>query len=1401
MKKLLCTIVLFFMASAAMLAQADIEITGNGTIITDGQTAISISDDTDFGSTNISTPVTKTFTVNNTGTATLFISLPPSLNDLGTGDTDWSVTTPSFSVDPGNSTSFDIIFNPSVGGAQTIELSLTSNDPDESPYTFNVGGTGVVVPVADIEVVGNGTIIVDGQTTTGASDDTDFGATNVGTPITRTFTINNTGTDGLFLSLPPGFNDLGSGTGDWSITNPPAFNVPIGGTTSFDVTFTPSVSGTQTVELTLSSSDPDESPFTFYLEGFGALPIAAEIDVTGNGNLIVDGQTAISVTDDTDYGSVSIGTPVVHTFTINNTGTIGLFVAPPVINDLGTGTTDWSIDASGVPFPVPASGSATFTVEFNPSIVGAQSVEISLASSDTDENPYTFNVGGEGIIAPTPEIEVVGNAVVLVDGQTVTAGADDTDFGTTTVGIPVTHTFTVNNTGTADLFLSLPPVFNDLGTGISDWSSTNPSFTVPASGTTTFDITFTPTVAGVQTVEFALSSNDSDESPFTFNVAGEGVLNEPEINISGNGTEIISGDVTPDVADDTDFGQADITSGTIVHTFTIQNTGPLDLNLTGASPYVTIGGTDPAEFSVTAVPSTPIASAGSTTFNITFNPTSLGVKVATISIANDDSDEDPYTFDVQGEGIDANAASPLLITQYYEGTGANDKWIEVTNVSNSTVLNGSYYLALYTDFFAIDGIINTTAPNQSIVIGTLAPGQVALYRNPSASTPGAPNLGTPTISATTNVCTFDGDDVILISSNNGVTAYDNRIDIMGVVGPSTGSTPDWGVDTAFIKGCGTSESPTTTFDATVNSPTDVDVNDYIRLSLTEVDTALAGTNIQLGTQGVGPTEWTTAWSNNIPDRTRSVIISGTYNATDGNIISCDMTITGNLNFDSGTTNYVEVDGDLNIVGTFTIGDNESLYMGTANQNAVITGSITKYETTTELKQYDFTYWGSPVANAAIATVFAGTSLGDVYYWDADEANVIPHGGEEPLGEWIVATGTMIPGNGYIALGPQGGSYPLFQTVAFTGKPNNGTVSLSGDTHMAETLDDGNEQTDFNVIGNPYPSAISADEFLSTNNVFLDETIWFWTHATANNLSQNSSQYSNSDYASYNYTGGVGTGSGSPVPDGTIASGQGFLVKVIDYDPIAKFTNKMRIRNQTGQFYRGTNEKNALAEKDRIWLNVESKTGGATSQMLVGFMDNATDGFDQGYDGVKNGAGWISIYSTVDDKKLAIQGLPAFSQDRVVPIGFDTYIDETVNYEISIDKVEGVLKESEVYLVDNVLNIVHDLNQAPYEFTMDTYEFNPDRFSLQFSKGTLGVDDATLDKDFVVINKENAFELRSNSVINTLKVYDVMGRLLMETTPEQSVFEVNTSSIRKGTVLVLLASFENGAEMSKKAIKY
>jgi hypothetical protein len=123
----------------------------------------------------------------------------------------------------------------------------------------------------------------------------------------------------------------------------------------------------------------------------------------------------------------------------------------------------------------------------------------------------------------------------------------------------------------------------------------------------------------------------------------------PEIDVQGNGISITNNDPAASSADGTDFGSAVVTTGNVRRTFMILNTGIGPLTLTG-TPSVVVEGPDAVDFTVTAQPATPVAVGQTGSVEVVFVPVNAGTRTATLSIANDDSDENPYTFAIQGKG-------------------------------------------------------------------------------------------------------------------------------------------------------------------------------------------------------------------------------------------------------------------------------------------------------------------------------------------------------------------------------------------------------------------------------------------------------------------------------------------------------------------------------------------------------------------------------------------------------------------------------------------------------------------------------------------------------------------------------------------------------------------------------
>ncbi len=153
----------------------------------------------------------------------------------------------------------------------------------------------------------------------------------------------------------------------------------------------------------------------------------------------------------------------------------------------------------------------------------------------------------------------------------------------------------------------------------------------------------------------------------------------PEINLKQSTTDIADGGSY-------DYGSKALGTDTDI-VFTIENTGTANLTIT--TP-LTIGGTDASQFSITSQPATAtILASSSTTFTVRFSPTSTGAKTASISIANDDSDENPYNLTLNG------TVAPVSISGHVKD--ADDNAIEGVGVAFSnggatvyTDVNGMY---------------------------------------------------------------------------------------------------------------------------------------------------------------------------------------------------------------------------------------------------------------------------------------------------------------------------------------------------------------------------------------------------------------------------------------------------------------------------------------------------------------------------------------------------------------------------------------------------------------------------------------------------------------------------------------------------------------------------------------
>lgn len=249
-----------------------------------------------------------------------------------------------------------------------------------------------------------------------------------------------------------------------------------------------------------------------------------------------------------------------------------------------------------------------------------------------------------------------------------------------------------------------------------------------------------------------------------------------------------------------------------------------------------------------------------------------------------------------------------------------------------------------------------------------------------------------------------------------------------------------------------------------------------------------------------------------------------------------------------------------------------------------------------------------------------------------------------------------------------------------------------------------------------------------------------------------------------------------------------------------FNDAIRVsENNTPFFKPSKTSKPSLLEKHRIWLNM-TNTGGAFKQLLIGYIQGATNGYDGDFDGITLDKNlYIDFYSINVGKNLVIQGraLP-FADSDVVPLGYRTII--SGEFTISIDQADGKLSNQAVYLEDKLTNTLHDLRQNGYTFTTGIGVFN-NRFVLRYTNKTLAVDDFEAVNNAVSIGIKNEI-ITINSIVENIDkifIYDMFGKQLSnnENIRDTQLIIQNLPSTQQ--ILLVKVFLENGKSITKKAL--
>ncbi len=519
----------------------------------------------------------------------------------------------------------------------------------------------------------------------------------------------------------------------------------------------------------------------------------------------------------------------------------------------------------------------------------------------------------------------------------------------------------------------------------------------------------------------------------------------------------------------------------------------------------------------------------------------------------------------------------------------------------------------------------------------------------------------------------------------------------------------------------------------------------------------------------------------------------------GNLYIDDDLIVNGLIIDSGksltvknnsalvNSSYLKLDGTLKLEGDSQLIQSE---LSSLDESSV---GILEKDLIGTADKYTYNYWASPVGKISNTLNNNNYTVSDIFT-DVEFLTSGYDGSEVPLGiadywiwkfsnnlsddyaSWqhIRSNGEISPGEGFTMKGPGTGSIKDKQNYTLKGKPNNGSINL--------TVNAGNDY----LVGNPYPSAIDAVQFLLDNKGEIagqgttNGTLYFWKHWGGGSHVANDYQ---GGYATFSLSGGIPAAtkginnfeaateeSSIEIPNRYIPAGQGFYI-TSEGDGTINFNNRQRV------FYLNEasteNKFNASKTTDsRMKLRIGfNSVNELRRQLLITVDENATSGIDWGYDSKYIDTQIDDMYWMLNNKKFLIQALNIITDETVLPLGIHT--DKAGLNSISIDNIVNPTQNLNIYLHDKNTNSYHDLQQSKYETYLEAGEYL-DRFEIAFSKSqTLSSEknETISDIDIYFSNEKQSIVIDNNKtkLIKSIEMFNILG---------QSLFSLNANSTKR-----------------------
>lgn len=346
------------------------------------------------------------------------------------------------------------------------------------------------------------------------------------------------------------------------------------------------------------------------------------------------------------------------------------------------------------------------------------------------------------------------------------------------------------------------------------------------------------------------------------------------------------------------------------------------------------------------------------------------------------------------------------------------------------------------------------------------------------------------------------------------------------------------------------------------------------------------------------------------------------------------------------------------------------------------------------------------------------------------------------------------------------------TLTFRGGVNNGTVTTTDFQAL------GNAPIDkWNLTGNPYPSYIDAQTFLTTNGGVIDPSfnaIYGYNDNTDNTTTRKWTIINNLQNNTLN-----------------IAPGQGFFVASNNTGQL-NFTPAMRVASGGDDFIQGRTDHTVY----QTTLKLSQPNDSFNTDFY--FTNAATQGLNPGYDaGLFGGtAAPFALYShLVQDNQgvpFAIQALGNTDYtNSTITLGVNAAQGEQLTFSITASNLPN---NTDVYLEDNVTNTYTLLNSATYVVTPSTDLNGTGRFFLHFTNNVLGVVDNSLNNLNIYTNQNERVVIISGELKTqtTSRIYDIQGRLVVSYVLDTNkrLQKINLNNLSTGIYIIKLTDSTN-----------